>query len=88
MELLDTKSARVGYILQTFPDARNNDNLLCKLYWELFDGATDLNDIIYATKAEVIRRARQLWNAKGMYMPTDQRIINRRLRVKRSQKTT
>lgn len=78
--LQSIKSTRdkVRFILEQFPDTRNNDNLLCSVYWRHVDGAVDLPGVQFATPAEAIRRSRQLLNAKGILLATDPAILKKR----------
>ena len=72
------KGDKVGFILEHFPETRNNDRLLCVLFWKLIDECEVIDDLIYATKPEVIRRSRQKWQEKGKYLPTDPSVTKRR----------
>lgn len=67
----ETKIDKVMFILDHFKEARNNDNYLCLLYWKLVDLVDHMDQIETATKAEVIRRARQKINERNLYLPTD-----------------
>ncbi len=69
---------KVRFIMENFPETRNNDNLLCQVYWQVVDGVRDLSDIPSATPAEAIRRNRQLLNAKNILLATDPDIIEKR----------
>jgi hypothetical protein len=76
---IKTKALKVEYILEHFPETRNNDNYLCNLYWKLVDGIKELDDVIYATSPEVLRRARQkIQNEQGKYLPTDPDVRKKR----------
>lgn len=76
---LKHKKDRVSYILEHFPDARNNDNTLCLIYWKLVDKVERVEDIQFATKAEVLRRARQkIQNDNKKFPPTSEDIIIKR----------
>lgn len=67
---LKHKNKKVAYILEHFPKARSNDNYLCMIYWKLVDDVKRIDDIETATKAEVIRRARQkIQNQEGKFKP-------------------
>jgi hypothetical protein len=73
------KSDKVEFILEHFPEARNNDNYLIYMYWKLVDRCETLDDVLYATAPEVIRRARQkIQNEKGKYVPTDPEVCRKR----------
>lgn len=72
------KVDKVRFIMEHFPDARNNDNYLCVQYWKLVDGVKDIDDIIASTKPEVIRRARQKIQESGILLPTDPDVARRR----------
>lgn len=69
---------RVRHILEEYPDSRNDDRLLCVLYWRLVDGAEDLDDVLIATLPEGIRRSRQKLNEAGILLATDPDVLRRR----------
>lgn len=69
---------KVKFILEMFPETRNNDNLLCRVYWREVDEIDDLDGIQFATAAEAIRRSRQLINADGLLLATDPQILDKR----------
>lgn len=76
---LKHKSQKVEYILEHFPESRNNDNVLCSIYWRLVEKIENVEDLQFATKAEVLRRARQkIQNDQKKYPPTDESISVRR----------
>lgn len=77
--LRDTKK-KVAYILENYPESRNNDTLLIKLYWEIFDQVKTINDVMRASSPETIRRCRQRLNEEGLYLPTDPKVAQRRRR--------
>lgn len=78
-ELLMNKKEKVEFVLKHYEEARNNDNLLCVLYWKLFDQVETLEDVIRATGVDVIRRARQnIQNSSGKYPPTDPNVLKKR----------
>ncbi|WP_240033785.1 hypothetical protein [Oceanobacillus profundus] len=79
LEELENKKEKIAFILQHFPDTRENDNLLCSMYWKLVENVEHVDDIARATKSEVIRRARQkIQNERGLYLPSDPDVIRRR----------
>ncbi len=69
---------KVRLVMEHFPETRNNDNLLCQVYWRIVDGVEDLDGIQFATSAEAIRRNRQLLNARNILLPTDPKVIKKR----------
>ncbi|MCD7910923.1 hypothetical protein KC480_05210 [Bacillus velezensis] len=69
---------KVRFLLQKYPEARNNDNLLCSLYWKEADGIEDILAVQFATSAEAIRRSRQLLNSKGILLATDPVVLKKR----------
>jgi len=71
---------KVMHLLSTFPEARNNDNLLIRLYWQIYDNCVELEDIDHATRPEVIRRWRQKLNEQGLFLPSKPEIANQRRR--------
>ncbi|MGG4434422.1 hypothetical protein AAXE64_07670 [Priestia megaterium] len=58
---------KVEYILAHYPEARKNNNVLCQLYWEKWDGVRSMNDLHNATKAEAITRNKRYFQSKGLY---------------------
>lgn len=78
LQSLKNIEQRVGLVLAKYPDARNDDKLLIKLYWEEFDKVKSLNDIVDATPPETIMRVRRKLNEKGKYLPTDPEVLKRR----------
>ena len=72
------KSNRVRFIMENFPDARNNDSYLCVMYWKLVDGVETVDDIVWATTPEVIRRSRQKIQELGDLMPTREDVLIKR----------
>ncbi|MCY8466589.1 hypothetical protein O0R52_21615 (plasmid) [Bacillus halotolerans] len=78
---------KVRFILQKYPEARNNDNLLCSLYWREADGIEDLLAVQFATSAEAIRRSRQLLNSKGILLATDPKVLEKRKQKEREMRS-
>lgn len=66
-----TLKDRVGYILQKFPDTRNNDELLIHRVCDEFH----YNPI---SKASAIERSRRWYNQRKEYLPTDWNIAKKR----------
>lgn len=69
---------KVKFILEMYPDTRNNDNLLCTVYWKHVDEVEDLGGLQFATPAEAIRRSRQLINQGGQLLATDPDVLHKR----------
>jgi hypothetical protein len=69
---------KVKFIMQEYPDTRNNDNLLCATYWRVVDEVEDLAGVQFVTPAEAIRRSRQLINADGLLLATDEKVLEKR----------
>lgn len=69
---------KVTYVLEHYPETRNSDNLLCSTYWQIIDKVNDINGIPFATGTEVIRRARQSLNEKGLFLATDPEVLRKR----------
>jgi hypothetical protein len=71
----------VEAILAAYPGTRNNDKELMLEYWETVD-KVDLRNrfdfIFFATSPESIRRARQLIQEEGRYLPDDKVVSIRR----------
>lgn len=72
-------------LLKDYPEARNSDKLLILKYWEVVDKIPmDSIDgfrkgyLLKSTNAESIRRARQLIQEDGQFLPTNDRVIARR----------
>lgn len=74
----------VEQLLEKHPKTRNSDKLLCMMYWRDFDGLP-INDektskdfanlfVLKSTNFESIRRARQLIQQDGMYLPTEEKV--------------
>ena len=72
------KLAKVQFIMENFEETRNDDSLLCLMYWKLVEGAEQLEDILWLTKPEVVRRSRQKIQEKGVLLPTDEEVYKRR----------
>lgn len=69
---------KVKFIMTHYPETRNNDNLLCNVYWREVDEVEDLGGIQFATPAEAIRRSRQLLNAEHLLLATDPQVLEKR----------
>jgi hypothetical protein len=75
----------VEEILRDYPYTRNSDKKLIIKYWEIVDKIS-MNSIdeflhgfmVKATNPESIRRARQLIQEEGKYLPTDPTVLERR----------
>jgi len=79
-----TKSEGVEYILKNYPDARNCDNLMCILYWQLIEGAEEIDDLLNVSSSESLRRVRQkIQNERHKYLPTSEEVIKKRRRYNR-----
>lgn len=80
----------VENILHEFPETRNCDKQLIVKYWQLVDmiSMNDINEFLQgfidrSTSTESIRRARQLIQEEGYYLPTDETVAKRRMRQKK-----
>ena len=88
LKKLRTVKERVIYILDKYPETRNNDLYLWLIYVRLFDPVLSkyIKFIPYkvlekAVSFETIRRVRQkVQNELGLYPPTDPKVIKRRRR--------
>lgn len=78
LQSLERTKDKVRVILQEYPETRNNDNLLCSIYWREADGVEDLAGVQFATSAEAIRRSRQKINEDGDLLATDPDVLRRR----------
>jgi hypothetical protein len=79
---LHTTKEKVKLILNEHPEARNNDSILIVLFLE-HEGVNGWGKLMDAASRqsinfESIRRARQMLQASGQYLPTDETIIKRR----------
>lgn len=73
----------VEAILRDYPETRNDDKLLMLRYWEIIDGINfganfESQFRFQATMPESIRRARQLVQEEGLYLPTSAVAASRR----------
>ena len=87
-EKLKTVKERVEYILENYPEARNDDFYLYILYVRLFEPELSqyidyipYNIIKRSTRFESVRRARQKIQEEGRYLPTDPKILRKRGRL-------
>lgn len=79
---MKTIKDKVRWILSKSERARNEDKYLLLLYWKYVDGvnfSNFINDFLSkATCEKSIIRARQLVQAEGQYLPTEETAIRRR----------
>lgn len=84
---MSKKSIRhnVEKILGSYPETRNDDKKLILKYWQLYDKipmdnieSFKLGFINSSTSTESIRRARQLIQEEGKFLPTDEMVAIRR----------
>lgn len=78
----------VEQILQDYPQTRNSDRLLYVTYWKVIDDLPIDNEtsarnfaklfVKKSTNSESIRRARQLIQQEGLFLPTDEKVIKAR----------
>ena len=61
---LETNKEKVALLLDRYPEAASDNNLLCVLFWRYAEGARTLNELIGKTKADSIIRTRQLVEKK------------------------
>lgn len=75
----------VETLLEKYPNTRGDDKLLIACYWREIDKLTalDMDFVNYSTSSESIRRARQLIQANGKYLPSDEIIAIRKNREAR-----
>ena len=83
-----TIKERVEYILQHYPEARNDDFYLYLIYVRLFEPELSgyirfipLDLVKTATRFETIRRIRQKIQEEGRYLPTDPQILEKRRKL-------
>jgi len=88
LENLRTAKERVEYILEHFPETRNNDLYLWIIYVRLF--CPELSKYIKfipfdifkkAPSYETIVRVRRKLNENGKYLPTDPKVAKRRRKL-------
>ena len=89
LEKLSTAKERIEYLLRKYPEARNSDFYLLILYIRNF--VPELSKYIkyipyevirkYDGLTETVRRARQLVQSEGRYLPTDPEILRKRRRL-------
>lgn len=80
----------VEKVLARYPQSRNNDKLLILMYWKDIDGLSFGSEpefidgvINKSTSTESIRRARQLIQEDGRFLPTDETVLARRMKKSR-----
>jgi len=80
----------VEYVLSSFPGSRNSDLYLTILALRYCTPMGKYISIVpyelireFDGILEAIRRTRQLFNERGLYLPTDQRIYEKRLKKAR-----
>lgn len=78
LQTLKTKKSKVEYILDRYPQTRHSDKELIMTYWKEVDRITELEEVLGATKAETIRRARQKFNQDGLYLPAKEVQLERK----------
>jgi len=85
---LKTVKERVEYILENYPEARNDDFYLYLIYVRLFEPKLSgyikyipFNLVKTATRFETIRRCRQKLQEQGQYLPTDPKILRKRRKL-------
>jgi len=86
-EELRSIKERVEWLLKNYPETRNDDRYLIILYMRFFTPMRKyLSFVPYRVIKELpsfesIRRARQLIQEKGKYLPTDPNVMRRRGRL-------
>lgn len=80
---LDTVISQVWHLLQEYPETRGNDALLVLIHATEVQKLKGIRELFAAAKEqrfnfESIRRARQLIQARGFFLPEDPVIIKRR----------
>jgi hypothetical protein len=69
---------RIEFVLKNYPESRNNDNILCRLYWQMYEGMTSVDDLDHVTDPGSITRIRRMINHERKYLPTDPAVARRR----------
>jgi len=87
-EKLKTVKERVEYILEHYPESRNDDFYLYLIYIRLFEPKLSgyikyipFNLVKTATRFETIRRCRQKLQESGQYLPTDPKVLRKRRKL-------
>ncbi|MFA1509897.1 hypothetical protein ACDN41_11775 [Priestia aryabhattai] len=65
---------KVEYILANYPESRNSDRLLVKLFWQHMDGIHTIDEILNATPSASIERVRREFTSDGKYLATDEKV--------------
>lgn len=83
MELMDTVRGQVYGILRDYPETRGNDGLLLCHWLEDHKGVGTFGGLLKMAnenkfKFESVRRARQMIQAQGIFLPDDDTILKRR----------
>jgi len=88
VERLKTTKERVEYILENYPETRNDDLYLWLIYVRLFDKVLSkyIRRIPYgvikrATRPETLSRVRRKIQEEGRLLPTDPKVLKRRRRL-------
>jgi len=91
LERLKTTKSRVIYVLENYPEARNDDRYLWLIYVRIFcpEFSKYIKYIPYnilkrAPSFETLRRCRQKIQEQGMYLPTDPKVLAKRRRLEKA----
>ena len=89
-EKLKTVKERVEYLLERYPESRNDDFYLYILYVRHFEPELSryieyipFEIIKRSTRFETIRRCRQKIQEEGRYLPTDPKVLRKRRRLEK-----
>jgi len=87
-EKLKTVKERVEYILEHYPESRNDDFYLYLIYVRLFEPKLSgyikyipFTLVKTATRFETIRRCRQKLQESGQYLSTDPKVLRKRRKL-------
>ena len=87
-EKLKTVKERVEYLLERYPESRNDDFYLYILYVRHFEPELSryieyipFEIIKRSTRFETIRRCRQKLQEQGLYLPTDPKVLRKRRKL-------
>jgi len=79
---LETIERNTMHILETYDEARNDDNYLVVTYWRVidkWDGDCGTYTMRHLTDCESVRRVRQkIQNEKNLFQPTDPEVFRKR----------
>lgn len=76
-EKLKKTKDNVAVILDKYPETRSSDNMLFRIYLQVYYGIT-LPTIETTVPYESLSRARRYWQSQGKYRPLEDSVIQAR----------